>query len=293
VVTPRPAPPPAAASLLDDLEAFSRRHDEEMAAEKKRLEAEQREEQKRQDEARRRAAEEARRAEEEQRQRATASGSARRPGALDMLRQHAPAPPPEDPATQRARAMDSLDRALRAANRFFGEFAAQVSSVRPASARPYVFQFVGAVPVVLSDAGTDARPRIIGNRDYLDYALLRFNAWAQPPAKIVITGDDVARLEAYLKGIKAAYEMQATARHDFGHVTRAIFTVRGPFPCEAVLRADYDKNEVALELSSVRRMGKAVCRVPAAEIEQAADDLGRYILGADDDFERRLPPRRP
>jgi hypothetical protein len=132
---------------------------------------------------------------------------------------------------------------------------------------------------------------MIDSRDYLDYALLRFNAAAQPPVKLVITGDDVARFETYLKGLKASYELQATARHDFGHVTRAIFTVRGPFPCEVLLKADYDKNEVAIELSGVRRIGKTACRVPAADLDDAVDDLGRYILGADDDFERRLPKR--
>ena len=291
VVQRAPAAPPSAASLLDDLEAFSRRHDEETAAEKKRLEEEHR---KRDAEEARRKAEEARRREEEK-QRATASGTAaaaRRPGALDMLRKQAAAPPREDPAETRAKALTALDRALRAANRYLGEFAVEANSVRPASARPYFFQFVGAIPAVLSDAQTDLRPKLIDNRDYLDFTLLRYNVTAQPPAKMVITGDDVARLEAYLKGMKAAYELQATARHDFGHVTRAIFTVKGPFPCEVVLRGDYDTLEVAIGLSNVRRAGKSACRVASAALEEAVDELCRYILGADDDFERRLPPRR-
>jgi serine/threonine-protein kinase len=287
-VVDAPRPAASAASLMDDLDAFARRLDEEEAETRRKAAEEEKE--------RARLAEEARRkAEAEARLRATQPAGApapRRPGALDMLRQQTAAPPPEDPARQKARAMDALDRALRAANKYLGEFALQVSSVRPASGRPYVLQFLGPLPVALSEARTDSRPRIIGNRDYLDYASLRFAATAQPPAKLVITGDDVARLEAYLKGVKAGYEMQATARHDFGHVTRAIFTVKGPFPCEVVLKADYDKNDVAVELAGVRRAGKSACRIPVAELEQAVDDLGRYILGADDEFERRLPARR-
>ena len=290
VVATPPRPAASAASLMDDLDAFARRLDEEEAEARRRAAEEEKE--------RARQAEEARRkAEAEARQRAAGPAAAssappaRRPGALDMLRQQTAAPPPEDPARQKARAMDALDRALRAANRYLGEFAVQVSSVRPASARPYTVQFLGATPVALSEARTDSRPRIIANRDYLDYAVLRFSANAQPPVKIVITGDDCARLETYLKGLKASYEMQVTARHDFGHVTRAIFTVKGPFPCEVLLKADYDKNEVAIELTGVRRIGKTACRVPAAELEDAVDDLGRYILGADDDFERRMARR--
>jgi hypothetical protein len=288
VVVQRPAAAPGASSLLDDLEAFSRRHDEEMAAERKRLEEEKRQEDKRQEEQRRRQAEEARQREEEK-QRATAG--ARRPGALDMLRTQAAAPR-EDPAAQRAKSLTSLDRALRAANRYLGEFSQQVNSVRPASGRPYQFQFVGAIPAVLSEARTNARPRLIAERDYLDFATLQYMVSPQPPHKLLVTGDDIARFEAYLKGMKAAYEMQATARHDFGHATRAIFTLKGPFPCEVVLRGDYDALDVAVELSNVRRHGKVACRIPAAELEEATDELCRYILGADDDFARRLPPAR-
>jgi serine/threonine-protein kinase len=293
VSQPRPAAG-SPASLMDDLDAFARRLDEEEAEARRRSAEEERERARQAEEARRKAAAEAQRrpAGAPPAPGAAPATAPRRPGALDMLRQQtAAAPAAEDPAQQKRRAIEALDRALRAANRFLGDFAAQLSSVRPASGRPYAVQFMGTIPVALSEARTDARPRVIESRDYLDYALLRFNATAQPPVKLVITGDDVARLEAYLKGLKASYELQATARHDFGHVTRAIFTVKGPFPCEAMLKADYDRNEVAIELTGVRRIGKTACRVPAAEVEDAVDELGRYILGADDDFERRLSKR--
>jgi serine/threonine protein kinase len=289
VVVQRPAAAPAASSLLDDLEAFSRRHDEEMAAEKKRLEEEKRQEEKRLEEQRRRQAEEARQREAAKQ---PATDGTRRPGALDLLRKQAPTAPREDPAESRAKAQELLDRALRAANRYLGEFAVEVSSVRPASGRPYHAQFLGAFPAVVSDARTDSRPKRVAGFDYLDYALLRFNAAPQPPAKLVVTGDDVARFETYLKGIKAVYELQATARHDFGHVTRAIFTVKGPFPCEVALRADYDALAVTAELTNVRQAGKYGCRIEPADLEHAADELCRYIIGADDDFARRLAPRR-
>jgi serine/threonine protein kinase len=289
VVLQRPAAAaPAASSLLDDLEAFSRRHDEEMAAEKKRLEEEKRQEEKRLEEQRRRQAEEARQAEAGKQ---PATGGTRRPGALDMLRQQASAPR-EDPAAQRVKAMDALDKAVRAANRYFGEFSQEVNTVRPAAARPYQLPFLGAVPVALSDTRTDARPRLISGRDFLDYTLLRYNATPQPPAKLDVTGDDIARFETYLKSIKAAYEMQATARHDFGHATRAIFTVKGSFPCEVALRPDYDALAVTAELTNVRKAGKHSCRIEPADLEHAADELCRYIIGADDDFARRLAPRR-
>jgi hypothetical protein len=289
VVVQRPVAAPAASSLLDDLDAFARRLDAEEAEARRRLAEEERERARQAEEARRQAeaAAAARRATEQQ-----AATAARRPGALDLLRKQAPAAPREDPAQSHAKAQESLDRALRAANQYLGEFAVEVRAVRPASGRPYHVQFLGAFPAALSDARTDSRPKRVAAHDYLDYALLRFDATPQTPARLEVTGDDVARFEAFLKGVKAAYELQATARHDFGHVTRAIFTVKGPFPCEVVLRADYDALAVNAELTNVRRAGKHACRIAPADLEHAADELCRYIIGADDDFARRLAPRR-
>jgi len=45
---------------------------------------------------------------------------------------------------------------------------------------------------------------------------------------------------------------------------------------------------VAIELIDARRAGKVVARVSAEELNDVADDLARYVLGADDDFDKVL-----
>ncbi len=43
-----------------------------------------------------------------------------------------------------------------------------------------------------------------------------------------------------------------------------------------------------IELLDARRAGKVLARVGAEELNDVADDLVRFVLGADDDFEQVL-----
>jgi hypothetical protein len=86
------------------------------------------------------------------------------------------------------------------------------------------------------------------------------------------------------------YELQPTAKNDFGQVMKAVFTITGGPKCEVVMRADYDNYAVRIDLDNVRQPGRRQGRIALAEFGDLADELARYILGADDDFERRLAP---
>jgi hypothetical protein len=52
------------------------------------------------------------------------------------------------------------------------------------------------------------------------------------------------------------------------------------------MKADYDANKVTVELSNVRRLGRVVYHLGPRVFTEAVDDLGRYLLGADDEFEK-------
>jgi hypothetical protein len=56
------------------------------------------------------------------------------------------------------------------------------------------------------------------------------------------------------------------------------------------MHADYDALVVTVDLTNVRRPGKRQFRIPAAKFKDVGDDLARYILGADNDFERLAAP---
>jgi hypothetical protein len=87
------------------------------------------------------------------------------------------------------------------------------------------------------------------------------------------------------------FEAKTEAKSDFGQVTRAAFTVSASLPCEVNIRADYDKASIEIELVNVRRPGRVRCRIEPATFDDVVDDLARYILGVDDDFDKILTPR--
>jgi len=64
--------------------------------------------------------------------------------------------------------------------------------------------------------------------------------------------------------------------------------VNGKLPCELELEADYEALAVGVELMNVRRPGKRKSRIAAERFKDVGDVLARYILGADDEFERLL-----
>ncbi len=84
------------------------------------------------------------------------------------------------------------------------------------------------------------------------------------------------------------YEAKTEAKSDFGQATRATFTVAAPLPCEINIRADYDKSSVEIELVNVRRAGRVRCQLEAGSLDDVVDDLARYVLGVDDDFDKVL-----
>jgi hypothetical protein len=275
-------------SLLDDLDAFAKRVDEEQQAQLRAAEAER---ERREQERARWAAEEERKRAAVQAERAaqsTAQAAARRPSALDALRKQAEVRTRrEDPAVARAKAQEALDVELRAAYRYLAEFASEVNSVGPQASGPYDILYLGRVPVSLSDAWVDSRPRRIAGRDCYDHVYLRYRVNPEPPARVTIFGADIARCEQMLKSLGGDYVLQVESRTDFGEPRRATFTVKGKLLCEIDMQADYEGLSVAVELVNVRRPGRRKVTVPAEKFKDVGDELARYMLMVDDDFARR------
>ena len=291
-----PAPPPSKAidDLLGDLDAFSRTIDMEAAQLARMAEEEKRAK----DEARQRAAaeaaaEETRRA-QEARAREPSAPAPRRGAALELLKKQATTSGPrEDPAVTRAKALASLNQHMRETDRYLAEFAHAVRTQRPAAARAYPFLHLGQLQnIVLSDGAIDSRPRRIEGVDYLDYIVMRFRINADPPGKQLLHRSELSHFEQYLKGMSAAYEVRPVQKNDFGEVQKAEFIIKGGPHCEVTMRADYNSFEVQFDLHNVRQLGHQQCRVALADFGDLADELARYILGADDDFAKRLAPAK-
>ncbi|HET7362175.1 MAG TPA: serine/threonine-protein kinase [Burkholderiales bacterium] len=280
--------------LLDDLDTFVKRIDEEQLAAQRAAEAERK----------KRAEELARRTVEEQRKRAaleatrngmqaaataTATGTMRRPSALEALRQQAGVKQQQqrdDPAVARAKAIDALDGEMRAAAQYLGQFSAEVNEVKPQSSQPYDVLYIGRLSVALSDAWAESRPRRVEGRECNEQVYLRYRVSPVQPARVTIFGSDIAAAEKLLKSLGADYAVNIEARTDFGEARRAAFTVKGRLLCEVDMHADYEALVVTVDLTNVRRPGRRQFRIPAAKFKDVGDDLARYILGTDSDFER-------
>jgi hypothetical protein len=177
---------------------------------------------------------------------------------------------------------------LRAAYKYLAQFAAEVNSVGPQTSQPYDILHLGRFAVSLSDAWDDSRLRLIAGRDRYDRVYLRYCVNPEPAARVTLFGADVGNCERHLKSLGANYTLNVEARTDFGEPRRAVFTVNGKLRCEIEMLADYEKLSVALELHNVRRPGLRKGRIAADKFKDVGDELARYILGVDNDFERRF-----
>ena len=193
---------------------------------------------------------------------------------------------------KKAEADADLDQSMRAALQYLAEVANELNEVHPMARRPYDYIFLGQLPSVkLSNAFVDLRSRKLSGKDHGYHLFFRFFAQPEPPAKASLRGPDIARLEEYLKLRNVPFETKPEAKSDFGQVTRAAFTVAAPLPCEINLRADYEQSSVEIELVNVRRPGRIRCQIEAKMLDDVVDDLARYLLGVDDDFDRILNRR--
>jgi hypothetical protein len=217
----------------------------------------------------------------------------RRAGALDFLKQKAATQPAkENPAVARARAIAALDQALRAAFQYLAEVVKEMNSITPTAALPYEFLYLGKLPLVsLSEGFVDSRPVHIPGKDVMAHIMMRYRITPSQPARFSLMGEDIVRCIQFLKSNRVEYKAQAEARNDFGKVTKALFAVTGSLPCELVIRGDYDHPAVVVELLNVRRGGRQTCRLSSEELDELTDDLARYVLGVDDDFEKALRRR--
>ena len=155
---------------------------------------------------------------------------------------------------------------------------------------PAMFEilYLGKFPVSLADAWVDSRPTKVEGYDCLASIQVRYRMNAVTPAKVTLLGDDIGRLDALLKPLGADYKTIVEQKNDFGQPRRATFVLNGKIFSQLEIIADYTNLTVSLELINVRKHGTRRHKLPADKFTDVGDDLARYILGVDDEFERFL-----
>jgi Protein kinase domain len=258
--------------LINDLDQFVEQFDREEQERLREAEAEQR---RKEEQMRRWGEEQAREREAFERSRAGAAGrSGAAQGRTAVAVARAPA------------AAAELDAAMRAAMRYLAGLVRQLNSVRPVAKQPYEFIYLGKLQrVSLTDALVESRPRTVEGQTLVEHISVRFRITPAQPASATLLGEDIERCEQYLKVLKIAYSQRVVAKAGSGKATRAEITITGSLPCEIDMKADYAANRVSVELTNVRRLGRVVYRLAPGAFTEAVNDLARYLLGADDDFE--------
>jgi hypothetical protein len=294
-----PAPPaaydPATATLIDDLDVFSKGF-EKQEQETLRIEAAQRE--RKAEELRRWAEAEEKRRLEFERERESKSGGTqigqRRSAALDLLKQKAA----DKTATiaigtsKKAEFATRIDQGLRAAFRYLSEFTIVLNEASPVSDGKQGVMFFGdRAGMILCEGFTDMRTRDVNGKSCADYVTFKYRVRFPKPEKLEVTGQEAQRVQERLKAMGVKHEI-ASRKNDLGQVTHTTFIMAGPFPCQALLRADYDEPGFTFELVNVRHHGQTKLRLGPEELdENVLDEFGTWVLGADDAFERFLKRR--
>jgi hypothetical protein len=215
------------------------------------------------------------------------STSVRRVSALEALRKQAEGRArQEDPAVVRARAIEALNKEMRSVSSYIAQVGGEISNVKPEAGQPFEILFLGKFPVELADAWVDSRPTKIDGLDCMTSINVRYKMNAVTPARVSLLGDDIGRLEQLLRPLNCDYKMIVEQKNDFGQARRATFVLNGKITCLLEIVADFNNLVVNIELVNVRKYGTRRHRVPADKFKDVGDDLARYMLGVDDDFER-------
>ena len=277
--------------LLADLDSFAKTYEQ---TEQERLRVEEEARRLKQAELDRWAQEQAKGREEFDRQREliakggeyTGRGSA----ALELLKKRSTQRPvAADVKSDRAEAVTRIDERLRATFHYLSEFARELNTAHPESERPYGLMYLSEAPhAILSDGFTDYRTHEVDGKPRFGHVTFKYKISATEPVDIALQGPEIERFRERLDalGIKYKYSGRMT---ELSGGTRASFTVAGPFPCKATIRGDYQELAFVVELENVRRYGAHRARLSVDEFTHGVlDELGTYVLGADDVFESRL-----
>ena len=282
--TPAPSDP-TRARLIEDLDSFSQGFDR------------QEQERRRADEERLRREEEAKRAllDPKPAAPATAAGPARRPSALELLKQKAAVRPAPvvDERTKKAEGYKRIDERLRAAFRYLAEFGTMLRDAHPVSNRRFGMIYFGeAAGLSLVGGSADYRLRRLDSEERFDYVVFEIKVAFVRPERLEVSGEQLPKLRQHLDKMQVRYEA-LEKKNDFGMVVHAKLMVTGPFPCKILLRGDYDQPGFIVEMENVGRAGAVRFRLGTDELsDETLDELGHWLLGADDAFARFIDRRQ-
>jgi hypothetical protein len=217
------------------------------------------------------------------------AGPARRPSALELLKQQAAARPAvPDERVKKTEANKQIDARLRTAFQYLAQFGTMLREAHPVSKRRFGLTYFGeASGLSLTEGSADYRFRRIDHGEYFDYVVFKLKVAHLQPQKLEVSGDLLAKVRQRFDAMGTRYQVAQEKKNDFGMVVHANLMVAGPFACDIVVRGDYDRPGFVFEMENVGRLGASRFRLGADELtDDVLDELGTWLLGANDTFAR-------
>jgi hypothetical protein len=132
------------------------------------------------------------------------------------------------------------------------------------------------------------RTRDVNGKSCADYVTLKYRVRFPQPERLEVSVQEARRIRERLVALGVKHDY-VERRNEAGMETHAVLTMSGPFPCQAVLRADYDEPGFSVELMNVRHHGPVKLRLSPEELnDEVLDEFGTWVLGADEGFARFL-----
>jgi len=224
---------------------------------------------------------------------AVAGGDAAQPArssALDLLRRQAST---AQPAAGRSESPARIDQALRSTMKYLSEFAGGVNAASPSTERGYELVYLAkAPPMQLTEAFTDSRNRKLRGDEVCDHVILKFRARYTQPAVAELAATDLELCRRLLDGARVPFEFQVTKKNDFGQPLRGAFNLNAPIPCELIIRGDYEGSAIVIEMMNAGKLGTAHHRISPDQVtDQLIDEIGKYLLGAPNEFAKLVATR--
>jgi len=157
----------------------------------------------------------------------------------------------------------------------------------PVSHRRFGVIYFGETPgLSLVGGSADYRLRRLDSEERFDFVVFELKVAFARPERLEVSGEQLPKIRQHLDKMQVRYEAQEK-KNDFGMVVHAKLMVTGPFSCKILLRGDYDQPGFVVEMENVGRAGAVRFRLGRDELtDETLDELGHWLLGADDAFGR-------
>jgi hypothetical protein len=193
-------------------------------------------------------------------------------------------------ASSRIQAPETLSASLRQGFHFLEALVHRVVQADP----PYTIRLdlahVGVLPpAALGDGTAECHTRELDGKEVVDFVALTYRMKAARKARAAPGAEEAALLKAQLERAGLAYDRREL-RDASGALTCEAFLIDVDVVATAMLRGDYEAQQVEIDCQNVGVLGRVRYRLDRADFDELIWDLGKLMLGFPSGFAgRRLP----